>query len=92
MYIFDKDIELKKKDELEFAGVVTANWSINGNPNGGYLMAFLAAAMQKNSDKKWPVIVIANYLTRCETEKDTSVKVEAIAAGKQLNRYQASLI
>jgi len=92
MYIFDKDVDLKEKDKFEFRGVIAPNWSINGNPNGGYLMAFLAAAMQKKSDKKWPVIVTANYLARCETEKNSIVKVEAIASGKQLDRYQASLI
>ena len=92
MYIFDKDIELEQKDEFNFEGIVAPNWSINHNPNGGYLMAFLAAAMQKNSDKKWPVIVTANFLTKCETEKKSRVTVETIAVGKQLNRYQASLI
>ena len=92
MYIFDKDIELKQKNEFDFEGIVAPNWSINGNPNGGYLMVFLAAAMQKNSDKKWPVIVTANFLTKCETEKKSRVTVETIAVGKQLNRYQASLI
>jgi acyl-CoA thioesterase len=92
MYIFDKDIELKEKDEFEFEGVVAPNWSINGNPNGGYLTAFLAAAMQKKSNKKWPVIVTTNFIARCKTENKSTVKVEAIAAGKQLNRYQASLI
>lgn len=92
MYIFDKDILLEQKDEFNFEGIVASNWSINGNPNGGYLIAFLAAAMQKKSDKKWPVIVTANFLTKCETEKNSKVTVEAIAVGKQLNRFQASLI
>jgi hypothetical protein len=40
MYIFDKDIELKQKNEFDFEGVITPNWSINGNPNSGYLTAF----------------------------------------------------
>lgn len=92
MYILDQDILLEQKDEFNFEGLVASNWSINGNPNGGYLIAFLAAAMQKKSDKKWPVIVTANFLTKCDTGKKSIVTVEAIAVGKQLNRYQASLI
>ena len=92
MYLFDKDIALTEKDKFVFEGIVSPNWSINGNPNGGYLMAFLAAAMQRQSDKKWPVIVTANFLTRCETDKTSMVSVEEIAVGKQLNRYQASMI
>ena len=73
MYIFDRDILLEQKDEFNFEGIVSPNWSINGNPNGGYLMAFLATAMQKKSDKKWPVIVTANFLTKCETGKKSRV-------------------
>jgi acyl-CoA thioesterase len=92
MYLFDKDILLEQKDEFNFEGIVAPHWSINGNPNGGYLTAFLAAAMQKKSDKKWPVIVTANFLAKCETEKKSTVMVEAVSTGYSLNRYQASLI
>ena len=38
-HIFDKDISLVQKDEFSFKGNIAENWSINGNPNGGYLMA-----------------------------------------------------
>jgi acyl-CoA thioesterase len=92
MFVFDRDIQLKQEDEFNFEGIVAPNWSINGNPNGGYLMAFLTSAMQTKSDKKWPVIVTANFLTKCETEKISRVTLESISTGKQLNRYQASLI
>jgi acyl-CoA thioesterase len=92
MYLFDKDILLEQKGEFDFEGIVSPNWSINANPNGGYLTAFLAAAMQKKSDKKWPVIVTANFFGKCETEKKSKVVVESISAGYSLNRYQASLI
>jgi len=92
MFLFDQDIMLKQEDELNFEGIVASNWSVDGNPNGGYLMAFLASAMQKQSDKKWPVIVTANFLTKCAEGKKSRVKVESISAGKRLNRYQASLI
>ena len=91
MYLFDRDIVMESKGESDFEGIVAPNWSVKGNPDGGYLMAFLASAMQKKSDKKWPVIVTANFLTKCETGKKSRVTVEAISAGKQLNRYQASL-
>jgi acyl-CoA thioesterase len=92
MFVFDRDILLEQKDEFNFEGIVAPNWSVNGNPNGGYLMAFLASAMQEKSDKKWPVIVTANFLTKCETEKNSLVTVEEISNGKQLNRYQARLL
>jgi len=91
VYIFDRDLVMENSEKCAYEGIVSRNWSINGNPNGGYLMAFLASAMQKQSDKKWPVIVTANFLTKCEAGQKSGVTVEAISAGKQLNRYQASL-
>lgn len=91
MYLFDRDILMEQGEGGDDQGIVTSNWSIQGNPNGGYLTAFLASAMQKKSDKKWPVIVTANFLTKCKAGKRSRVTVEAISAGKQLNRYQASL-
>ncbi|MHB9097436.1 MAG: acyl-CoA thioesterase domain-containing protein [Syntrophales bacterium] len=92
MYLFDRDIAMEYSGKSNFEGIVSPNWSVNGNPNGGYLMAFLASAMQIKSDKKWPVIVTANFLTKCETGKKSRVKMESISAGKQLTRCQASLI
>jgi hypothetical protein len=77
VYIFDLDIVMEHKGECDYEGIVTRNWSIKGNPNGGYLMAFLTSAMQKQSDKKWPVIVTANFLTKCEAGKKSRVTVEA---------------
>jgi hypothetical protein len=86
MYLFDRDIVMESKGESDFEGIVAPNWSVKGNPDGGYLMALLARAMQKKSDKKWPAIVTANFLTKCEAGEKSRVTVEAISAGKQLNR------
>ncbi len=38
---FDQDLSLARVAPLRFRGNVTDNWSINGIPNGGYLMALL---------------------------------------------------
>ena len=69
MFIFDRDIALTQKDDSNFAGIISPNWSINGNPNGGYLTAFLAAAMQKKNDKKWPAIVTAQFSYQMRDKK-----------------------
>jgi hypothetical protein len=90
-YSFDNDLRLEPKGESTFEGMITANWSVNGDPNGGYLMAFMAKAMRELSDKKRPVIVTANYLAKGETCL-SEVVVEPISTGKQLNRLQARLM
>jgi hypothetical protein len=45
MHQFDKDILFEPREPFSFSGYITENWSINGVPNGGYLMAILAKAM-----------------------------------------------
>jgi hypothetical protein len=44
MHRFDQDILFKPGDPLSFSGRITDNGSINGVPDGGYLMAILANA------------------------------------------------
>ncbi len=72
---FDRDLSLTRMAPLRFRENVTDNWSINGVPNGGYLMALLAHAMLQESAKKDTLVVTANYLHRCEIgEADLVVK------------------
>ncbi len=52
MNLFDADIQLKDVGNSRFTGIVSDNWSVNGTPNGGYLMAMIASAMLRKSDKK----------------------------------------
>ena len=61
MHLFDQDISLTQKEHLVFKGNISNNWSVNGTPNGGYLMAMLANAMVKCSDKK-EIYLLNSYL------------------------------
>jgi len=88
---FKDDIRVTEKNPRVFEGTVTNNWSVNGNPNGGYLMAIVAGAMMKHSDRKSTPIITANYLTRCAPGK-AEVVVEEISQSTQFNRYEARLI
>jgi acyl-CoA thioesterase len=91
MHFFDADTQCDDLGGGQFKTTVTDRWSINGNPNGGYLMALLCSAMQKGSEKKLPAILTANFLTR--TQKTGShVAVENISQSRTFNRMQARLI
>ena len=37
-----------------FSATITPNWTVNGNANGGYLMALAAHAMIQKTEKKGP--------------------------------------
>ena len=89
--MFEDDILVIEKSPQFFEGTIAGNWSVNGNPNGGYLMAILAGAMMKHSDKKATPIVTANYIARCAPGK-AEVVVEEISQSTQFNRYEARLM
>lgn len=90
MPLFDTDIAVQEVEPGRFAGRVHEHWSINGTPNGGYLVAILARAMLAGGGRSATPIVTANYLARC-APGEVAVAVEALAASTQFSRCQASL-
>ena len=90
MYLFDRDILLDERGDSRFTGVVSDNWSVNGNPNGGYLMAMIANAMLRKSDKKETPTVTANYLSRC-VPGEVEIHISEIARSRQFTRFEARL-
>jgi len=90
MHQFDSDILFEPREPFSFSGQITENWSINGIPNGGYLMAILAKAMLQHSEMNSTPIVTANFLNRCEPG-DAWVSIEKMSASRQFDRLQASL-
>ncbi len=91
MHLFDSDISLQEPDPNHFKGHIADNWSINGTPNGGYLMALVANAMLNQSDKRSTPIVTANYISRC-TPGDADIYVEEFSRSTQFSRFQARLL
>lgn len=91
MSIFDDDIAVVEHGAGVFEGTVSGNWSVNGNANGGYLMAILAGAMTAHSDKRFTPIVTANYVARCVPGK-AEVRLEEVSRSAQFNRYDARLL
>jgi len=90
MHVFDEDTQLRQTAPSEYSGVISENWLINQNANGGYLMAILAKAMSCQSEKKSTPIITANYISRCRPG-EIRVTVEEVAVSRQFNRYEARL-
>jgi hypothetical protein len=87
---FKNDITLTACGDNRFDGTVTPNWSINGIPNGGYLMALMAKAMRDHGSCPCNAIVTANFLSRSQPGA-ARLAVEKIAASPQFDRFQCSL-
>jgi acyl-CoA thioesterase len=91
MRLFDEDISVVPLGPGMFKASITDNWSINGNPNGGYLMALLANAMMQTAEKRATPVITANFLSRAEPGP-AEIHLEKIAESNQFDRIQASLI
>lgn len=90
MFAFDEDIALAAGEENQFMGIISDRWSVNGNPNGGYIMAIAAAAMMQTAEKKSTPIVTANYLSRC-VPGPAEVQVSSMGRSNQFHRLEARL-
>lgn len=91
MHAFDADIALSKVGTNTFSGVISPRWSVNGYPDGGYLMAVMAAAMAEVSAKKATPVFTANYVSR-SAPGPAEVMVEEIIASTQFSRLEARLV
>jgi hypothetical protein len=91
MHLFDADISFDRSDPKRFKGDVSPHWSVNGNPDGGYLMAVMANAMARVSAKKATPIFTANYVSRC-VPGEAEILVEEIIASTQFSRFEARLV
>jgi len=90
MHPFDEDLSLAQIGPALYRGRITGNWSINGIPNGGYLLALMANAMLQESKKKTPLVVTANYFHR-SLIGDADLALENIAVSKSFDRWQVKL-
>lgn len=91
MHFFDQDLSLSQLSSASVSADVTDRWSINGNPNGGYLMALMAGAMRERSEKPLLTICTASYLARCLPGK-ADIMMKQIGVSKSFDRWQAKLV
>ncbi len=91
MHRFDKDIVLKEEEPFLFQGTISGHWSIDGNPNGGYLMAILLNAMMKRKNNLAGFIFQVHFFSRC-IPGSCSVAVESLTGSRQFDCMQAKIV
>ena len=87
---FDRDIHVVSAQPGVYEAEISGNWLVNGIPNGGYTMALLAVAMERQAGMNATPIITANYVAR-SGPGPARISVERIAASKQFERFQAIL-
>jgi acyl-CoA thioesterase len=87
---FDQDIAVERVNSQRYKASITANWSINGVPNGGYLMALITNALMQSSRMRATPIITVNFLNRCQPG-DAIVSVERMSRSRRFDRLEARL-
>lgn len=90
-YLFDQDLSLTNTPTGNLTTAISHNWSINGNPNGGYLMAILAHAMRQKSNKSNTTICTATYLSKT-LPGQADLLLENIGQSRHFDRWEARLV
>jgi hypothetical protein len=90
LHLFDRDTALVSDGLGGFISRITPNWSINGIPNGGYVMGILTIGALQNGDNFSAAILTANYIHRC-VPGEARLTTETIHCSKQFERRQVHL-
>ncbi|MEO7398539.1 MAG: thioesterase family protein, partial [Ilumatobacteraceae bacterium] len=89
-YEFDLATTLTTQDGALFSGAIEDGWDINGNANGGYLLAVVGAAMRAASGRPDPITITAHYLAPAPPAPIT-VATAVVKSGRQLVTMTGSL-
>ena len=74
-----------------YESTVEDRWDINGNANGGYLLALVANAMRAESGRAHPLSVSMHYLSPAPAGPAQSM-VEVVKAGRRLATVTGCLV
>jgi hypothetical protein len=91
MHVFDSDTQFKHQAAGIYRGRVSDNWSINGTPNGGYLVAIASRSLLQTSLKKHTPILTANFISRC-SPGEADLSTWEIGQSRNFARMEARLI
>jgi hypothetical protein len=87
---FDAATQSMMIDESTYAGEIEDGWDINGNANGGYLLALAVRAMREASGRPDPITVSAHFLAPGKPGPVT-IETSTVKAGRQLATMTGSM-
>ena len=76
--------------EGRFTGEVSADWTINGKPNGGYLLAMLGRAAIMSTPHPHVLAASAHYV-RSPEPGPVAVEVQVLRAGRSASQVRARM-
>ena len=92
-YQFDDETLAQKIAADQWQIELSANWNINDNPNGGYLLAPLLRSMQSLSpDNPDPVSITTHYLRPGLAGKTADITASVVRAGRRTSTVSGALV
>ena len=91
MSVFDEDTSVRAAGGGRWNVALTDRWNIGPNPNGGYVLAVVLAAMIDAVDKPDPLSLTAHYL-RPASPGAGVVEVDAVRSGRRHTHLHARLV
>ena len=89
---FDRDIEITRTGEGEYAASLAPGWVVGGGINGGYLLAVLGTALREaGGDKPDPIAVSAYYLS-ASTPGPATISTRVLRNGGSVATLAADLV
>ncbi|MET1059238.1 MAG: thioesterase family protein [Nocardioides sp.] len=89
---FDRDTEITRTGEGEYAAYLAPGWVVGGGVNGGYLLAVIGSALRESAGAKPdPLAVSAHYLS-ASTPGPATVRTRVLRDGGSVATLAAELV
>lgn len=92
MAVFDDEVAVERVGENRYTGIVHAAWNIGDNPNGGYLLSIILAALRDASPHPDPVSVTTHYLRPGSGGQPCEIRIEPVRSGRTLTTLRGQLL
>ena len=90
-FIFDQDTMVEPIGDLLFRGRVDDGWNIGNNPNGGYLVSLVSAALAQCLEHPDPISFTTHFLRPGLPGEDCEIAVEILRQGRTVSTVRAKL-
>lgn len=88
---FDDDVAVDPAGDGRYTGRVHEAWNIGANPNGGYLVSIVLAAIAQEVSHPDPISVTTHFLRPGSPGTPCEVEVDVIRAGRTLTTVRGRL-
>lgn len=92
MHFFDEETAVARSPDGFWQGIVSRQWNIGDNPNGGYLLSLITSAFSREVSHPDPISITTHYLRPGLPDTEFQIKVDVLRVGRTLTNARATLI